>query len=70
MLFEMQVHMPYAMCHAICHVGHVKTLTIQSLIALTRRPSMLSDVLGRTAHIAFLESDAFARLLAWGVVRR
>jgi hypothetical protein len=30
----------------------------------------ISDMLGRTAHIALIENDEFARLVAWGVVHR
>ncbi len=39
---------------------------------MSRTPSssFLSDMLGRTAHVALIESDDFARLLAWGVVQR
>lgn len=32
--------------------------------------STFSDLIGRTAHIAVLESDAFAQALVWGVIRR
>ncbi|KAJ9514506.1 hypothetical protein QJQ45_016249, partial [Haematococcus lacustris] len=32
--------------------------------------TVISDVIGRTAHIAFLQSEAFAHMLVWGVVHR